>query len=239
MGNGQSAVEDRKSARIAKPKGLPTGINSGGSSPASKYDNPSPLSIGIPYSQYNDSESVFGSPTRQEAEVNQELRQHIRSQLLSPEEHDSTNETGGEKVDVLAVSLARSLSRSGSRRANVPTPKVSASKLKSNTSQLSLASERTVDLETAVALLHELRKTASPEDLVALRKMSSTGCAEHTLTIRQTERFSLLDLMTHYHPQQMVWKRSWAHLQQASFVESLWLGLGLLLGMQERNLSQT
>jgi len=184
MGNGQSSVEDRKAARIAKPKGLPTGRNSGGSSPVSKYDTPSPLSIGIPYSQYNDSESVLGSPTKREVETNQELRQHIRSQLLSPEDHDSANEPGGEKVDVLAVSLARSLSRSGSRRTNVPTPKSSASKLKSNTSQLSLTSERTVDLETAVALLHELRKTATPEDLVALRKMSSTCHTVHILTTK-------------------------------------------------------
>jgi hypothetical protein len=166
MGNGQSTVEDRKSTRIAKPKGLPSGKSSGGSSPASKRDTPSPALIGMPYSQYNDNESVVESPTKLEAETNQELRQHIRSQLLSPQEHEPANETDGQKLDVLAVSLARSLSR----RTNVPTPKTSASKLRSNASQLSLKSERTVDLATAIALLRELQKTASPEDLVALRR---------------------------------------------------------------------
>lgn len=174
MGSGQSAVEERSPGRVAKPKGLPAGRNSGGSSPGSKYDIPSPLSIGVPYSQYNDSDTVVGSPTKRTVELNQEFRQHIRSQLLSSEEHDPAKEAGGEKVDVLAVSLARSLSRSGSRRANEPTPKASASKLNNNTSQMSLSSERTVDLETAVALLQELRKTATPEDLVALRRISPT-----------------------------------------------------------------
>lgn len=177
MGNGQSAVEDRSPGRVAKSKGLPAGINSGEVSPASTYDTPSPLSIGVPYSQYNDSETVVGSPTKRTVELNQEFRQHIRSQLLSSEGYDPAMETGREKVDVLAVSLARSLSRSGSRsglrRANEPTSKASASKLNNNASQMSLSSERTVDLETAVALLQELRKTATPEDLVALRRIHS------------------------------------------------------------------
>jgi hypothetical protein len=39
-------------------------------------------------------------------------------------------------------------------------------------SQPSLALDpRSVDLQTAVVILEELRKTASPEDLVALRKL--------------------------------------------------------------------
>lgn len=167
-------VEEHGPGRVATSKGLSSGRNSGGNSPASNYDIPNPLSIGFPYSQYNDSEPVVGSPTKRTVELDQEFRQHIRSQLLSSEEHDPAKEVGGEKVDVLAVSLARSLSRSGSRRANEPTPKASASKLNNNKSQVSLSSERTVDLETAVALLQELRKTATPEDLVALRRTSST-----------------------------------------------------------------
>lgn len=163
MGNSQSALEDRNNGRGSKPRGLPAGKNSSGTSPASKYDTPSPLSTGVPYSQYSDSEVEF----------DQEFRKHIRSQLLSSGDHNVTRETDGEKVEVLALSLARSLSRPGSRRTNEPPPRASPSKGQSNTSQLSLSSERTVDLETAVALLQELRKTATPEDLVALRKLSS------------------------------------------------------------------
>lgn len=169
MGNGQSAVEDRSPGRVAKAKGLPAGKNSGGSSPTSKYDTPNPSLVGLPYSQYNDTESVAGSPTKQTVKLNQDIRQHNPSQLLAPEEHARAMGADGEKVDVLAVSLARSLSRSASRRATKPTLKASASKLSNNASQMSLESERTVDLETAVALLQELRKTATPEDLVALR----------------------------------------------------------------------
>ncbi|RDI79520.1 hypothetical protein Vi05172_g10345 [Venturia inaequalis] len=170
MGNGQSAVENRSPGRGAKPKGIPAEGNSEGTSSASGYDTPCPLPIGVPYSQYNDSETVVASPTKRTVELNQEFRQHMRSQLLSPEEHDSAMQTGRDKVDVLAVSLARSLSRSRSRRAYGPTLQTSSSKLNNNASQMSLPSERAVDLGTAVALLQELRKTATPEDLVALHR---------------------------------------------------------------------
>ncbi|TID27660.1 hypothetical protein E6O75_ATG00427 [Venturia nashicola] len=170
MGNGQSAVENPCSRRAPKSKRVPAERSSEGSSPVSKYDTPSPLSSGVPYSQYNASETVVGPPMKQTVELNQESRQHIRSQLLSPEEYDPTMETGRENEDVLAASLARSLSRSRSHRAREPTLQDSASKLNKNTSQMSLSSDRTVDLDTAVALLQELRKTASPEDLVALHR---------------------------------------------------------------------
>lgn len=173
MGNGQSAVEDRSCGIVARSKGLPAGKNTGGSSTAPKVDTPSPLLISLPYPQYNDSETVGGLPAKRPIELNHEFRPHIRSQLLSCEEHDPASETAREKADVLAVSLARSLSRPGSRRANQQTPKPLARKLNNNTSEMSLSSERTVDLETAVALLQELRKTATPEDLVALRRAFS------------------------------------------------------------------
>lgn len=163
MGNGQSALEDRNNGRGSKPRGLPVGENSSGIFAGLNYDTPSPLSTGIPYSQCDDSE----------IELDQEFRKHIRSQLLSSDDYDVTKETGGDRVDVLALSLARSLSRSGSRQINGSSPKAFAGKVQNNTSQLSLSSERTIDLETAVALLQELRKTATPEDLVALRKFSS------------------------------------------------------------------
>ncbi|QDS72896.1 hypothetical protein FKW77_007699 [Venturia effusa] len=191
MGNGQSTVEDRSPGRVAKPKGFQAGKNSGGSSPASKQNT---SSIGFPYSQYNDSESAAGSPTERNVELNQEFRQHIRSQLISSDEYDPAVGKGGEKVDVLAVSLARSLSRSGPGTANAPTPEPSASKLKlgSTTSQMSLSSERTVDLETAVALLQELRKTATPEDLVALhRALLPTRPIEQSNTDGLEDRFGI------------------------------------------------
>jgi hypothetical protein len=103
------------------------------------------------------------------------MRKHIRSQLLSPQEHDVEEEWGKEELDVMAVTVARSLSRS-SPITHVPNTKSPANKSKGNVSQLSVASERTVDLETAITILHELRKTASPEDLVALRKLLFLSC---------------------------------------------------------------
>jgi hypothetical protein len=162
MGNAQSNGVDRKQTRVAKPKTFSNVRSSTLKSPNSINDVPSPISS-IPYSFYeSDTES---SP--EDRKSKQDLRQQIRAQLFSPD--DVEEESGGEHLDAIAASLARSLSRSGLRPTHPISANSSSTKLNSG-SQLSLATERTVDLETAIALLQELRKTASPDDLVALRK---------------------------------------------------------------------
>jgi hypothetical protein len=56
-----------------------------------------------------------------------------------------------------------------------------------NASQTSLVPEsRTIDLEATVAILQELRKTASPEDLVALRAYKKSNRLRFNLTQSQT-----------------------------------------------------
>jgi hypothetical protein len=78
-------------------------------------------------------------------------------------------------MGIMAATVARSLSRSDSRTAHESSVQSSLMKLQTTDSQLSLGTDRSVDLQTAVALLHELRKTASPDDLVALRTYTRTS----------------------------------------------------------------
>lgn len=115
-------------------------------------------------------ESVIESPSG-DRRTRQAARQTLRSQLCGPE--DQEDEYDGYNEDSLGdlVGSARDrLSRSGSQATHYLSAKGSVTQL-NNGSQTSVAPEnRTIHLETAVAILQELRKTASPEDLVALRK---------------------------------------------------------------------
>jgi hypothetical protein len=104
----------------------------------------------------------------------QEFRQAIRSELLAPDAPRVFRDEEDQQLGIMAATVARSLSRSDSRSAHGPNAKPSLMGLQNASSQLSLGTDRSVDLETAVALLHELRKTASPDDLVALRMYTYT-----------------------------------------------------------------
>ena len=96
-------------------------------------------------------------------------RQSLRSQLCGPEDREVENELNSdEPLGGFATNgkLSRSCSQATTHYLSA---KGSMSQL-TNASQISLIPEsRTIDLEAAVAILQELRKTASPEDLVALR----------------------------------------------------------------------
>lgn len=117
------------------------------------------------------SESVIESSAG-DRRTRQAARRTLRSQLCGPEDQEAEIEGYNENSLGELVGTAREkLSRPGSQATNYLSAKGSVTQL-NNGSQTSLAPEnRAIDLETAVAILQELRKTASPEDLVALRKL--------------------------------------------------------------------
>jgi hypothetical protein len=168
MGNAQSSSEDRKQTRVSKPKTNPSARSSTITSPV-KGEFAETGNVPAWRYSHSPSEDRDLTPTasRIDHRSHQDLRHAIRSQLLSPTGTNVAEESERDQLGSMAVTVARSLSRTGNRG---PSAKSSLAKLQGGPSQLSLATERSVDLETAVALLHELRKTASPDDLVALRK---------------------------------------------------------------------
>jgi hypothetical protein len=107
----------------------------------------------------------------------QAARQTLRSQLCGPEDREAENELhDDEQVGGFATNVKGKLSRSCSPATHHLSAKGSVSQLTSP-SQTSLVPEsRTIDLETAVTILQELRKKATPEDLVALRAYSIQLC---------------------------------------------------------------
>jgi len=119
-------------------------------------------------------ESVVESSTG-DTRSKQAVRQSIRSQLCGPEDREVENELYDEEpLGGFVTNVKDKLSRSCSpATTHYLSAKGSVSQL-TNTSQISLVPEsRTIDLEATVAILQELRKTASPEDLVALRTYKS------------------------------------------------------------------
>jgi hypothetical protein len=179
MGNAQSTSEERKQVRVSKPRTLPSARSSNVPSPLQKeFSVERNVTIGIPYPASEVGESPPNSPSKftiRDGNSQQDLRHAIRSHLLSPTNTSFSKNDEDEQLGVMAATVARSLSRSGSRFTDGPSAKSSLVKLHSASSQLSLSTDRSVDLETAVALLHELRKTASPDDLVALRMYDLTS----------------------------------------------------------------
>lgn len=109
-------------------------------------------------------------PSNGDCRSKQPARQTLRSQLCGQEDRDAENDLyDDEPVGGSTVNVKGRLSRSGSQTTHYLSAKGSVSQL-TNPSQASLIPESgAIDLETAVAILQELRKTASPEDLVALR----------------------------------------------------------------------
>lgn len=133
-------------------------------------------------------------------------RQQIKAQLLSPVDtefgghRDSTD--GDEGLGELASNVQRRLSNlsrtnslscfgggrdSATKLANLPN------------SKLSLVSSSQVDLNTAIRILEEVKRNASPEDLVALGKWSRIeNIFAHKLI--ETPQTKLFDLISHAHP---------------------------------------
>ncbi|ORY09331.1 hypothetical protein BCR34DRAFT_375176 [Clohesyomyces aquaticus] len=152
MGNNQSTGHHN---RLSKPK---TNTNSPFGTP--KTDS-SPVSASFRY-----------------ADLSTKDREHIRAQLTSPIETEfgsglSSGEDCG--LGALATHLQRrlsTLSRSDSKASKIESGRTSTPRLASlPNSKLSLATNtHTVDLETAIKILQEVRKNASPDDLAALQE---------------------------------------------------------------------
>lgn len=165
MGNAQSSPEDRK---IAKPKTQVNARSSKSLSPASLPDGLQADSTSLEHTSQR-SPSIIASPTSDGAPC-ESFRHQSLSHTLSPV--DSSPQIHKQPtMDSLAASVVRTLSRRNSKGTNTISARSSAAQLH-NGSQLSMTSERPIDLQSAIAILHELRKTASPEDMAALRMLS-------------------------------------------------------------------
>ena len=150
MGNATSSDAPREAHRLTKPR--------------TYNHSPSPH-LGTLSSLESDDvvwTSAGSSRTKQEA------RYHLRTQLFGPNEEDalSTQQHSDNGSQVLA-DLADNIDRltSLSRPASNP----SESGAQPTPTMPSAHEKRTVDLEAAIAILQELKKSATPDQLVALR----------------------------------------------------------------------
>ena len=166
MGNAQSSPDGR---RISKPQ---TNGNharlSKSLSPANTSEDLKTVSNGSEYSS-RESPSIIASPTS-DGTVDTDFRHQSLSHTIIPE-HSIELLHKQSTMDSLAATVARSLSRRGSKATYTVSARSSAGQLQ-NGSQLSLGTDKAVDLQSAIAILQELRKTASPEDMAALREKS-------------------------------------------------------------------
>ncbi|KAF9730392.1 hypothetical protein PMIN02_011011 [Paraphaeosphaeria minitans] len=151
MGNAQSHGEPHH--RLVKPKTI---RNSPSAVPENEHNLDSPASLSPIY-----------------ANLSARDRQQIKSQLLSPVQTDFEHrgsfdeEKSSEELDVQRRLCSRSNSMSCFRnkagstemRSSLPTSKVSL-----------VQSSQTVDIETAISILQEVQKNATPEDIAALRQ---------------------------------------------------------------------
>jgi hypothetical protein len=176
MGNAQSAPQHN---RLVKPK---TNSNSPFSSPTVPF----PASESTKYS--DPLVDIILSPTgdsRSRLDTGDQLRAKVTSPTdgsfsQGSDEDDSLGELANHVRDRL-----QSLSRSNSVASQLPSAHASTTKLSSlEGSKLSLLPDsRSVDIESAISILQELRKNASPDDLVALRMfVFIPELQEHLLT---------------------------------------------------------
>ncbi|KAL5389744.1 hypothetical protein DPSP01_002236 [Paraphaeosphaeria sporulosa] len=150
MGNAQSHGEPHH--RLVKPK---TNRNSPSAVLENEHTVDSPASLSSRY-----------------ANLSARDRQQIKSQLLSPVQTDFEHrgsfdeERSMEELDVQrrlssrtnSLSCFRNKAGSTARLSSLPTSKVSL-----------VQSSQTVDIETAISILQEVQKNATPEDIAALR----------------------------------------------------------------------
>jgi hypothetical protein len=177
-GNTPSSSDLREGNRLSKPK-----LQSNGVSPII-ISAPQPLKADLahtPTDNYHSLPSdteVLEDLRSGELRTRPELRHQIRSSLLGDEKaiDDFDNTSLEDRFSSLRTSPSRD------RMSQSLSPQASHSIL-TGPSQTSLALDpRSIDLQTAVTILEELRKTASPEDLVALRKFEVSINRGLTLT---------------------------------------------------------
>lgn len=162
-GNGQSTTQHN---RLSKPR---TNTNSKSASPIVSND-------------------IF-YPESQCVDLSAKCREQIHESMMSPMSREAasaiwsdqdvvdtepTVEVRGRRSTMVSRSNSRAHSRSGSAlRSFVRSRRNSTTNLKNlPESKVSLVSTTQSDVEAAIRLLQEVKKNASPEDLVALRKCS-------------------------------------------------------------------
>lgn len=164
--------------RLSKPK---TNTNS----PTGVKEN-SDTSIST-LASFSDIDSPVVQSPAGDLRTRQDARQQLRSQLFGFGMVDSSIQPADEEDSVLqsaynARDRNSTLSRTTSFVSAVSNQQTIGSNYNASTSnvalnRLSIVQEApTLDLETAISLLQELRKNASPEELVALRKTCSCYC---------------------------------------------------------------
>lgn len=170
MGNAQSHGQPHN--RLVKPK---TNTNSPSLAPDVNPNVDSPASLASRYLNLSASD-----------------RQQIKSQLLSPVqtdfgpresfEEDENLDDNASPANIRLSSRSNSMSCFGSktssttRLSSLPTSKVSL-----------VQSSQPVDLETAISILQEVQKNASPEDIAALRELTPGPPVAVQLLIRAAQ----------------------------------------------------
>ncbi|KAF2440920.1 hypothetical protein P171DRAFT_434654 [Karstenula rhodostoma CBS 690.94] len=151
MGNAQSHGEPHH--RLVKPK---TNRNSPSAVPENDHNVDSPASLSSRY-----------------ANLSARDRQHIKSQLLSPAQTDfELRGSFDEEKSMEGLDVQRRLSSRTNSLSYFKNKVASTARLSSlPTSKVSLVqSSQTVDIETAISILQEVQKNATPEDIAALRQ---------------------------------------------------------------------
>lgn len=154
MGNSPSVPEKKDAHRLSKAKGLQTALGP-----------PSPPAA--PPAQSGDPELSAGHqrPTLDLLQLSPSQIRLQNASFVTAIEHHPVREPNEEAVEHKPAG-----SRESSSGLLSKSPPEALSKSPADASPLNLPFDpKEIDLKTAVAILEELRKTASPEDLVALR----------------------------------------------------------------------
>lgn len=174
MGNQASKESAKEPHRLSKPK---TNTNASTSnSPASVSKTDISTSAITAFLETEAEDMVITSPSGHHIS-RQETRRYLRSRIFGTKpdgsELDSYDKAsmGASSADARDQHASRSRSIDLQRTGVHPSPVISESSVVG--SQLSLVTDsRVIDLEAAISILQELKKTASPEELVALRMIS-------------------------------------------------------------------
>ncbi len=176
MGNTSSAPPAREQNRLSKPRTSSTASLLTSQSTSSFHTEAVNARFsGLRESRLRASESSSSlvTPAGRDDRSRREVRQHLRSVVIEPideDVHDAESEGGGTagQPATRGASQRHSLSRTGSMVSRDASVKGSATAL--NRSRLSLVPDsRALDVDSAIAILGELKESASQQELVALR----------------------------------------------------------------------
>ncbi|KAF2854681.1 hypothetical protein T440DRAFT_240542 [Plenodomus tracheiphilus IPT5] len=173
MGNHQSKSHQN---RLSKPK---TNRNSPSPAPP-KTDSPASL---------NSRCAGLGASGRQRIRDTLLSPVHADGEFTLPAKEDVTEDLNSQTSGGPAVATSRNNSRTNSRSNSMSwfgSRRGSMTKTaRFAESKLSLSSNTTVDMEAAIKLLQEVKKTASPEDLAALHEVLVSGDGNTALASEQ------------------------------------------------------